>query len=102
MRTRTTFPHAGAPQGGNTVKRPVSQCVTIFCLVPLLLMAEGVSLEEQVAAAKADIAVAQQVNIELKAQLAAKETEASALKVKLKQIDDQINALKKEQHLESK
>jgi len=65
-------------------------------------MAEGVSLEEQVAAAKADIAVAQQVNIELKAQLAAKETEASALKVKLKQIDDQINALKKEQHLESK
>ena len=70
--------------------------------MPLWLMAEEGSLEKQVAAVKADIAAAQQINIELKTQLVAKETEAADLKVKLKQIEDQIDALKKEQHLESK
>ena len=84
------------------MNRPILLCVALFCAMPLWLMAEEGSLEKQVAAVKADIAAAQQINIELKAQLVAKETEAADLKVKLKQIEDQIDALKKEQHLESK
>jgi septal ring factor EnvC (AmiA/AmiB activator) len=80
----------------------MSLCLALFCAVPLLLMAEGDSLEEQVAAVKGDITVAQQINIELKAQLAAKETEAAELKVKLKQIEDQIDALYIKHHMESK
>ena len=74
----------------------------LFCVVPLSVMAEGPSLEEQVAGVKAEIAAAQQINIELKTQLAAKETEAAELRVKLKQIEDQIDALYIERHMESK
>ena len=74
----------------------LSLCVALFCALPLSLVAEGESLEEQVAGVRAEIAVAQQVNIELKTQLAATETEAAELRVKLKQIEDQIEALKKE------
>jgi len=75
------------------MNKPVSLCVALFCAVPLSLMAEGPSLEEQVAGVKAKIAAAQQINIELKTQLAAKETEAAELRVKLKQIEEQIDAL---------
>ena len=81
------------------MSRPLSLCVALFCVLPLSLVAEGENLEEQVAVVKAELTVAQQVNIELKTQLAAKETEAAELRVKLKQIEDQIEALKKEHHL---
>ena len=81
------------------MSRPWSLCVALFCVLPLSLVAEGENLEEQVAVVKAELTVAQQVNIELKTQLAAKETEAAELRVKLKQIEDQIEALKKEHHL---
>ena len=74
----------------------------LFCVVPLSVMAEGENLEEQIGAVKAEIASAQQLNIELKTQLAAKETETAELRMKLKQIEDQIDALYIERHMESK
>jgi len=84
------------------MNKPMSLCAAILCAVPLSLMAEGPGLEDQITGIKAEIAAAQQINIELKTQLAAKETEAAELKVKLKQIEEQIDAVKKEHQLESK
>ena len=76
--------------------------MALGCAVPFLSMAEGDSLEQQLATAKADITAAQQINIELKAQLVDRDRQAAELKLKLKHIQDQIDALKNGQHPESK
>lgn len=88
--------------GENTVNKYTILGAALFCVVPPSVMAEGENLEEQIAAVKAEIAAAQQLNIELKTHLAARETEAAELRVTLKQIEDQIDALYIEQHLEAK
>lgn len=77
------------------MNKPVSLYVALVCAVPLSLLAEGDSPGEQIAGVNAEIAAAQQLNLDLKTQLAAKETEAAALREKLKHIEDQIEALKK-------
>ena len=84
------------------MNKALSLCAALFLVLPPLVMAEGPGLEEQIAGVQAEITVAQQVNIELKTQLDAKETEVSELKVKLTQIEDQIETLKKELPLQSK
>ena len=77
--------------------------ITLALVVPIVVMAEEDKLESQLASVKAEIVTAQQVNQELKAQLAAKDKEAAALKEKLKNLQDQINALNnKGQHQDTK
>ena len=84
------------------MNRLVALGCILCCTASLLSQAAVTNTREQIAAVKQKITLEQDVNSELKVQLAAKETEVAGLKVKLKQIEDQIDALKKEHHLEAK
>ena len=76
-----------------------------FCLVVLLhlfslsLSAEEQSLQDQIDEIKIMIEREQILNIELKAELATRETEVSELKLRLREIEDKIDALKQEHNL---
>ena len=61
--------------------------------------AEEKSLEDQIADAKEQLEQEKITNVELKAQLAARETEAGTLRQKLSEIEDKITELKKEHGL---
>ena len=67
------------------------------CLQPVL--AEATSLQDQIDEIKIMIEREQLTNIELKAELASRESEVSELKLKLKEIEDKIETLKKEHNL---
>ena len=82
--------------------RLVIWCVVLFCAPPLLVMAAGESLGDQIAAINKKITAEQELNIDLKLQLTAKETAVAEAKVTLKELEDQIDTLKKEHHFESK
>ena len=73
--------------------------IFLLGLNPLILLAEEKSLEQQIADTRQQMAVEQQINIELKAKLVTKETEVTDLKQKLKEIEEQIETLKKEHKL---
>lgn len=81
--------------------RAPAACLVLLCAVSALAMAADINLTDKIDEVKRQIASEEQVNIELKAQLAAREIVVTEGNIKLKQIDDRINALKKENHLES-
>jgi septal ring factor EnvC (AmiA/AmiB activator) len=75
-------------------------CLFIFlCLIQSPIQAEDKSLEDQIAEAKELLEQEKIISVELKAEIAARETEAETLKQKLKEIEDKIEALKKEHGL---
>ena len=76
--------------------------VLIAATISCLSMAAVKDLEDRIAEVKKNITVEEQFNSELKAQLAVKETAVAEAKTKLKQIEDQIAALRKEHQMESK
>lgn len=73
--------------------------IIILALLPGFTAAEAPDLVQRIAEVKEQLALEQQINIELKASLAARDTEVLDLKQKLKQIEEQIDALKKEHDL---
>ena len=84
------------------MKRLVLWCVILLCPTPLPTTAAVNNLEAKLTEVKKNLTVEEQVNIELKAHLAARETEVAEARVKLKQIEDRIDALKKEHPMETK
>lgn len=70
-----------------------------LCFVQFPLQADDKSLEDQITEAKEMLEQEKISNVELKAELAARESEAGTLKQKLKEIEDKIEALKKEHGL---
>jgi len=78
---------------------------TALCLVILTSLhllpaaAEKYSVQDQIEEIKIMIEREQIVNIELKAELASRETEVSELRLKLREIEDRIDALKQEHNL---
>ena len=64
-----------------------------------LVFAEETGIKDQIEEVKIMIEREQLVNIELKAELAAREAEVSELKLKLREIEDKIEALKREHNL---
>lgn len=70
-----------------------------LCLVQFPLQAADKSLEDQVAEVKEMLEQEKITNVELKAELAARETEAGTLKQKLSKIENRIETLKKEHGL---
>lgn len=71
-----------------------------LCFVQFPLQAADKSLEDQITEAKEMLEQEKVLNIELKAELAARDTDAGTLKKKLKEIEDKIEAMKKEHGLE--
>ncbi|MGH8120330.1 MAG: hypothetical protein ACRESK_06925 [Gammaproteobacteria bacterium] len=85
------------------MKRLVAWCVFLICAATSFLsMAAVQDLEGQIAEVKMKITGAEQLNRDLKAQLAAKETAVAETEARLKQIEDQIGAFQKEHQLDSK
>lgn len=73
-----------------------------FMLTSVLLLpatAEEPDLRDRIEEVKIMIEREQIVNIELKAELATRETEVDELKTKLKSLEDSIEALKQEHNL---
>lgn len=62
--------------------------------------AEEKSLEDQISEAKEQLEQEKITNVELKAQLAAREAEAGTLRQKISEVEDKIAALKKEHGLD--
>lgn len=71
-----------------------------LCFIQFPLQADDKSLEDQIAEAKDMLEQEKISNVELKAELAARESEAGTLKQKLGEIEDKIEALKKEHGLD--
>ena len=71
----------------------------ILCLIQSPVQGNDKSLEDQINEAKEMLEQEKITNVELKAELAARETEAGALKQKLREIEDKIDTLKKEHGL---
>ena len=75
-------------------------CLAIMTSLHLLpAAAEEYSMQDQIEEIKIMIEREQIVNIELKAELASRETEVSELRLKLREIEDRIDALKQEHNL---
>jgi len=85
------------------MKQLVAVCVILIsAAISSIAPAAVKDLEDKIADVKRKTTAEEQVNMELKTQLAAKETAVSAAKVKLNQIEEQIAAFRKEHHIESK
>lgn len=70
-----------------------------LCFTHFPAQAEDKSLEDQIAEAKELLEQVKITNVELKAEIAAREAETVTLKQKLREIEDKIAALKKEHGL---
>lgn len=81
------------------MNKPVLCFFILTSVLPLPVTAEEHSLQDQIEEVKIMIEREQIVNIELKAELAARETEVDELKTKLKSLEDSIEALKQEHNL---
>ena len=79
------------------------RCIYLLVFLSIIQFApraEEKSLEDQIADAKEQLEQEKITNVELKAQLAAREAEAGTLRQKLGEIEGKIAALKKENGLD--
>ena len=79
---------------------PALFACALFFMVAVAAPAATPDLETKLATVQGDVAAAEKLNAELKAQLAAKEQTAAEAKAELQKLDDQIAALKKQHQLE--
>ena len=70
-----------------------------LCIIQFMPRAEEKSLEDQIAETRDLLEQEKITNVELKAQLEAREAEAGTLRQKLSEIEDKIATLKKEHGL---